>query len=162
MNDNEILLQQAMILFDRAYKHQIKGAYADAIALYERSIAIQPTAEAYTFLGWTYSMIELYHQAIDACNKAIEIDPDFGNPYNDIGAYLIEIGRPEEAVPWLEKAILAPRYDSPHLPHVNLGRVYEELGDNQSALAYYDRALELSPLHLPAHWAKHLLLGKLN
>ena len=31
-------------------------------------------------------------QAIDECKKAIRIDPTYGNPYNDIGAYLIERG----------------------------------------------------------------------
>ena len=36
------------------------------------------------------------------------MDPDFGNPYNDIGAYLIEMGRLDEAIPWLEKATLRP------------------------------------------------------
>jgi tetratricopeptide (TPR) repeat protein len=162
MNEEEILRERAIMLFDRAYKHQMKGEFGDAIALYERSIAAHPTAEAHTFLGWTYSMIELYHEAIDACYKAIEIDPDYGNPYNDIGSYLIELGRWEEAIPWLEKAIAARRYDSPHFPHMNLGRVYERLGDYQSALAYYNRAQEIEPLYLAAQGAKHLLLGKLN
>ena len=36
---------------------QMKGELADAILLYERSIEVHPTAEAYTFLGWSYSMI---------------------------------------------------------------------------------------------------------
>lgn len=151
-----------MMLFDRAYRHQMKGEFGDAIALYERSIEAHPTAEAYTFLGWTYSMMELYHEAIDACYKAIEIDADYGNPYNDIGSYLIELGRWEEATVWLEKAIAAGRYETPQFPHMNLGRVYEHLGDYQSALAYYNRALEIAPLYLVARGAKHLLLGKLN
>jgi tetratricopeptide (TPR) repeat protein len=30
--------------------------------------------------------------AIAECKKAVELDPDLGNPYNDIGAYLIEKG----------------------------------------------------------------------
>ena len=42
--------------------------------------------------------------AIAECKIAIAVDPDFGNPYNDIGAYLIELGREEEAVTWLERA----------------------------------------------------------
>ena len=32
-------------------------------------------------------------EAIEECYKAIDRDPDFGNPYNDIGAYLIEKGQ---------------------------------------------------------------------
>jgi hypothetical protein len=37
--------------------------------------------------------------------RAIQVDPDFGNPYNDIGAYLINLGRHDEAMAWLEQAI---------------------------------------------------------
>jgi len=33
------------------------------------------------------------------CKLAIGLDPDFGNPYNDIGAYLIELGQFDEAIP---------------------------------------------------------------
>jgi Tfp pilus assembly protein PilF len=54
--------------------------------------------------------------AIAECHRAIEIDPSFGNPYNDIGAYLIAKGELDEAVPWLEKAKTAPRYDPRHYP----------------------------------------------
>ena len=33
-----------------------------------------------------------------------EIDPEFGTPYNDIGVYLMERERLDEALPWLQKA----------------------------------------------------------
>lgn len=37
--------------------------------------------------------------------------PDFGNPYNDIGAYLIEKGDFDEAIVWFQKAMQARRYE---------------------------------------------------
>ena len=74
----------------------------------------------------------------------------------------IEQKKWKEAIPWLKKAINAPRYENRQYPHMNLGRVYEQLGDYQAALASYNRALEIDPLYMTAHWAKHLLLGKLN
>lgn len=151
-----------MVLFEQAYRSQIQGEVADAIVLYKRSIATYPTAEAYTFLGWTYSMLNRLDEAIEMCRKAIAADPTFGNPYNDIGAYLIEMGRWQEAIPWLEKATQAPRYQAPHFPHMNLGRVYEHLGRYRTALACYDRALEIDPLYLVATWAKTTLLAKMN
>lgn len=151
-----------MVLFERAYRRQMNGELADAIVLYRRSIATYPTAEAYTFLGWTYSMLNRLEEALAMCRKAIEVDPTFGNPYNDIGAYLIEMERWEEAIPWLEKATRAPRYQAPQFPYVNLGRVYEHLGRYRTALSCYDRALEIDPLYLPATWAKTALLAKMN
>lgn len=151
-----------MILLDRAYKHQMQGELADAIVLYERSLEIFPTAEAHTFLGWTYSMMERYEEAIAECKKAIAVDPAFGNPYNDIGAYLIELGQWEDAIPWLEQATKAPRYEAPQFPHMNLGRVYEHRGEYEHALAAYDQALALDPFYQTAIWAKYQMLGRLN
>ena len=162
MSDDEIMRQQAQVLFDQAYRQQMKGELADAINLYKRSIAIHPTAEAYTFLGWTYGMLRRYEEAIEMCHQAITADPSFGNPYNDIGAYLVEQEKWEEAIPWLEKAIKAPRYDARQYPYMNLGRVYEWLGRYRAALTCFDNALAVAPLYLPARWAKQSLLAKLN
>jgi Tfp pilus assembly protein PilF len=47
--------------------------------------------------------------AIAECHKAIETDPSFGNPYNDIGAYLMQKGKVDEAIPWFLRALDAPR-----------------------------------------------------
>jgi Tfp pilus assembly protein PilF len=162
MSDNEIQRQQAKILFDRAYRQQMKGELASAINLYKRAIAIHPTAEAYTFLGWTYGMLKRFDEAIAMCHKAIATDPDFGNPYNDIGAYLIEQKQWQAAIPWLEKAIQAPRYEARQFAYTNLGRAYEQLGQYPTAMTCFDNALAIVPLYLPARWAKQALLGKLN
>jgi len=162
MNEQEILQEQAMILFDRAYRHHLSGELGDAIELYRRSIALHPTAKAHTFLGWAYSVFGRYEEAIAECQKAIALDPDLGNPYNDIGSYLIEMEKWEEAVSWLERAVRARNYEMPHYPYVNLGRIYEHLGDTRTALACYQHALLLAPLYLPAEHARTRLLGKLN
>ena len=159
---DDISRQQANVLIERARRFQMKGEFAEAIRLYRRSLALQPTAEAFTYLGWTYSMMNRYQEAIDSCKLAIEVDDTFGNPYNDIGAYLIELKQWDEAIPWLEKAIFAPRYDARQYPHMNLGRVYEHLGRYKSALASYDRALEIDPYDRAAAWAKYRLVGELN
>lgn len=162
MNDYEIAQQQAMMLFDRAFRFQQQGELANAMLLYQRSIEMQPTAEAHTYLGWTYGMLGRHEEAIAECHKAIAIDPTYGNPYNDIGVYLIEQDEYVEAIPWLEKALAAPRYEAPQFPRFNLGRVYQKLGDYPEALRWYNAALEIDPLFLSAEWAKNLLLGKLN
>ena len=115
------LKQRAGEYFRRAYEHQQKGEYEDAIELYSHSIEAFATAEAYTFRGWAYSFQHNYTQAIADCKKALKIDPDFGNPYNDIGAYLIEQEQWDAAIPWFKKALAAPKYDSYFFPHFNLG-----------------------------------------
>jgi tetratricopeptide (TPR) repeat protein len=132
-------------LFQEAYEHQMEGELEAAIELYQRSIETCPTAEAHTFLGWTYSFQGKLDEAIEECKKAIAIDPDFGNPYNDIGAYLIEKSQHGEAIPWLKKAAVAKRYENCHFAHYNLGRAYIALELLNKARLEFERALKLQP-----------------
>ena len=134
-----------MRLFRQANALQFQGRLQEAVETYQRSIDTFPTAEAYTFLGWTYSWTGRIEDAIAESKKAIEVDPDYGNPYNDIGAYLLEMGREDEAIPWLRKAMAAERYESPHFPHLNIGRVWIRKGMWDDALAALHESLRLAP-----------------
>jgi Tfp pilus assembly protein PilF len=114
--------------------------FASAVELYKKSIEAHPTAEAHTFLGWTYSFMDRLDEAIEECLRAIQVDPEFGNPYNDIGSYLMKKGKVEEAIQWLEKAKAAPRYEPRHYPYLNLGRVYLALGRYEEAHREFTQA----------------------
>jgi len=126
------------------------GDFQQAIDLYTRSIDTFPTAEAYTFRGWTYSFLGDYDRAIAECLEAIKVDPDFGNPYNDIGAYLIEQEKWDEAIPWFKKAIEAKRYEARCYPHFNLGRVYEHQHKWEQARECYAQAYALDRRYVSA------------
>ena len=156
------LRQRAGEYFRRAYEHQQKGEFEEAIELYSHSIEAFPTAEAYTFRGWAYSFQGDYTQAIADCRRAIKVDPDFGNPYNDIGAYLIEQGQWDAAIPWLEKALAATRYDSYCFPEFNLGRVHEHKRDWRKARNHYLRALQLNRQYVLAFRALRRLQAMWN
>src|SRR5918911_1032453 len=142
--------REAIELFSRAFEAQQAGDYEEAIELYQRSIAVYPTAEAHTFLGWAYSFQERYDEAIDECLEAIRVDPTFGNPYNDIGSYLVAKGNLYDSVKWFKRALLAPRYESYAFPHMNLGRVYEQRGHLLKAARHYGLALEQEPRYAQA------------
>lgn len=161
MADSE-LKQRAGEYFRRAYEHQQKGEYEEAIELYSHSLEAFPTAEAYTFRGWAHSFQGNYTQAIADCRRAIKIDPDFGNPYNDIGAYLIEQGQWESSIPWFKKALAAPRYESYCFPHYNLGRVYEHRREWGKAREHYLRAFQLNRQYVLAYQALRKLQGMWN
>lgn len=123
----------------------MRGDLEGAISLYSESIGLYPTAEAYTFRGWAYSFMGRIDDAIAECRRAIEADPDFGNPYNDIGSYLMAKGEPDEAIEWLERAKTAPRYEPRHFPFMNLGRLYASKGMVRRAIAEFEGALEIEP-----------------
>ena len=136
---------KAMELIKRAMDHQMAGELEDSIRLYKESIALCPTADAHTYLGWAYSFQGRIDAAIAQCEIAIQIDPEFGNPYNDIGVYLMQQQKIDEAIPWLEKAKQAKRYEPRHFPYLNLGRVYVAKGMLQKALEEFRGALRLNP-----------------
>ncbi len=143
--DHKERVAKAMEFFQQAYRYQMDGELEEAVRLYRESIRHYPTAEAHTFLGWTFSFQGRYDEAIEECKRAIAVDPDFGNPYNDIGAYLINLGRLDEAIPWLEQAIQAGRYEAYHYPHCNLGRIYQTKGMLKKAVEEFEKALAIEP-----------------
>jgi tetratricopeptide (TPR) repeat protein len=154
--------REAIELFKRAYEAQQSNDYEEAIALYKRSIARYPTAEAHTFLGWVYSFQSRYDEAIEECLEAIRLDETFGNPYNDIGSYLIAKGDIWTCITWFKRALQAARYESYAFPHFNLGRVYEMRGRLLEAAKHYGLALEEQPDFAQAASALRRMQARLN
>src|SRR5436309_11506627 len=152
----------AVHLLKEAYKHQMDGDLEKAVEIYKKSIEACPTAEAYTFLGWTYSFMGRIDDAIAECRKAIEVDPTFGNPYNDIGAYLLQKGEIDQAIPWLLRALEAPRYESYCYPHMNLGRAYEAKRQWMEAKEEFRKALHERPDYTPAKQGLARIRAMLN
>ena len=148
---------RAYALWQQGLRLHVMGRYEAAVDRFRDSIAIRPTAEGHTYLGWSLSMLGQVEEALAECKKAIPLDPDYGNPYNDIGAYLIELGRPEEAIPWLEKAVAAKRYCCYQFPHFNLGRVLFAQGNLRAARRAFEQALRHDPGYVPARMAVEYL-----
>lgn len=137
--------ERAMELVQQAVQHQMAGDLEEAIRLYKESIRTYPTADAHTYLGWTYSFQGRIEEAIAECEAAIKTDPDFGNPYNDIGVYLMQQQKLDEAISWLEKAKTAKRYEPRHFPYLNLGHIYAAKGMINKAIEELRGALKFNP-----------------
>ncbi|MBI2162384.1 MAG: tetratricopeptide repeat protein [Candidatus Rokubacteria bacterium] len=159
---NSEQFRRATDLWQEAYRHQMEGDLERAIELYRRSIDVFPTAEAHTYLGWTLSFQGRLDEATRECVRAIEIDPDFGNPYNDIGCYLMQQGKLDEAIAWLEKAKQARRYEPRQFPYMNLARIYVKQGRWWEALREFEEAVRLAPGDAGLRRALHSLRARLN
>lgn len=148
--------------FNKAYYLHLNGSINDAVHYYKQSIKNYPTAKAHTYLGWAYSLLGNFEEAIEECKIAIELDPNYGNPYNDIGSYLLNLNRYDEAVSWFEKAINALDYSTRYYPYYNLGRIYEKRGEWFKAIQYYDDALNIKPDYEAAKFAFLRLTSMMN
>jgi len=142
---NEEKRQEAMERVGKAYQAHMKGRLEEAIGIYTESIELCPTPEAFTYRGWARSGLKDYEGAIADCHRAIDLDPEFGNAYNDIGAYYLDTGQPDEAVPWLRMALKARRYENYCFPYYNLGRILEGSGRLEEALRHYRKSLDENP-----------------
>ena len=136
---------EALSLCEEGTALLMTGDVDEAIRLFTRSLQLSPTAEAYTFRGWALSFAGRLDEAIEECRKAIATDPEFGNPYNDIGCYLMQKGELDSAVTWFEQAKKAPRYEPRHFPYLNLGRLHAARGDVSQAVIEFEGALEENP-----------------
>ena len=162
MDDKEKNTILSLDYFKKGYAKQLKGQLDKAANYFKKSIHYKPSAEAYTYLGWIYSLKGLYEEAIENCRHAIEINPDFGNPYNDIGAYLIRLKRYDEAIIWLQKALNAPKYDNYCYPLLNLGSIFEIRGEWLKAIELYEKSIHENPKYKPSQTALERLQGKFN
>jgi Tfp pilus assembly protein PilF len=137
--------ERARELWEQGVQHLTQGDFQSAIDRFNESLAVYPTAEGYTYRGWAISFLGHLEEAMEDCKRAIKLDPEFGNPYNDIGVYLMKKGHLDDAIPWLQKAKTAKRYEPRHFPFLNLGHIYMAKGDQMQALDEYVHALDLDP-----------------
>src|SRR6266545_827676 len=107
-------------------------------------------------------LAENYEEAIEECLEAIRVDETLGNPYNDIGSYLLAKGDTYSSVRWFKRALYAPRYESYAFPHFNLGRIYETRRKYLEAARHYGKALEQQPGFSEAASGLHRMQALLN
>jgi len=146
-------LTRAWEVLQDAYQAQMEGDYDRAVELYRSSLDLHPTAEAHTFLGWTYHFQGRIEDAIAECKLAIEVDPDFGNPYNDIGAYLIELGKFRGSHFLARTRHRSAALRARHFPHYNLGRAYLGKEMYGRAMTSFQEALKIEPRYSLARQA---------
>ncbi len=137
--------REAIRLMKEGMAHLDANRSEDACDCLEQSLSLHPTADAYTQLGRLQTMRGRFQDAIRMCYMAIDLDPDYGNPYNDIGVCLVRLEKFEEAMRWFEKAKLASRYGTPHFPYLNMGSMYVKLGRLARAYREFQKVLELVP-----------------
>lgn len=145
MTKSDFVALRAEKLLKAGLESVSAGDLRKALEDFKASAELHPSAEALTYWGWMEHHLGDTPAAIVLCKRAIEVDPTFGNPYNDIGSYLVSRGELDEAIPWFEKAKGAENYEPRQFPHMNLGKIY--LGRKQygQALLEFEAALEFAP-----------------
>lgn len=142
---DELSVRRAQKLMKRGLDAVSRGDVRFARENFQASANEYSTADAFTYWGWMEHHLGNTLIAIELCQKAIALDPEFGNPYNDIGSYLVSLGKEDEAIPWLEKAKSAKRYEPLQFPYINLGKIYLSKNMQVRALREFEAALQIAP-----------------
>jgi len=100
-----------------------------------------------TLIGWVYSILGNSEQAKNSCLRAIQVNPEYGPAYNDLGSYLLAEGEINESFKWFDLAKKAPIYHNREYPYINAGRAYMIKKDYKMALVEFNTALTLAPFH---------------
>lgn len=128
----------------------IEGRYESATERFREALAIQPSGRAHTWLAWSLSELGEKRRAVYHCRRSIEIDPAYPNAYNDLGSYLLDLGRPREAERWLRKAITFEDYCCPHYAYYHLARSLLLQGRIEAATEALGRSLAHRSNYRPA------------
>lgn len=121
-----------------------------AVALEELTLAseIHPRyAPAWYMLGLVYMDLKEDAEAERAFKKALDLDPASSEARNNYGWFLCQRGRIDEALTQFTIAVKNPRYETPEKAYVNAGLCSRKRGEEEAALDYFERALELAPDH---------------
>jgi TolB-like protein/Flp pilus assembly protein TadD len=126
---------------------------AAEMALTKALYAAPDHAWAHVTLGFTQIYTNRAAQGIAECERALALDPNFGDAHAGIGLAKIVIGRFEETETHVQDAIrLSPRdkYLSAWLVIAGLARLY--LGNDDKAVTCFRRSIETNRNHPPAQY----------
>jgi type IV pilus assembly protein PilF len=127
--------------------------YDDAISYYRRAIASDPDyTDAMNNLGVLYLELENWDEAIKCFNSALK-NPLYRSPekpLSSMGYAYFRKGEYSKAETYLKEALARNPIFS--IAYYTLGLVYVKDGDDNSAIGQFQKAIDLMPDYMDAHW----------
>lgn len=97
-------------------------------------------------IGYEYYKIGNYPRALEAYEKALEIDPNNAEILNGKGRVYYAMGETAQALIYFQQALAAaPDLSSEIVGYYNIGITFEKMLDDKQALQAYEQALSKSP-----------------
>lgn len=107
-------------------------------------------AKVHNALAFLYEKINLYDDAREHYETALDLAPDDSGGQNNYGRFLCERGEFEEGAALLSRAAAMPLNERPWMALTNLGRCQVSMGRPQEAAVSFRKALEAHAAYAPA------------
>ena len=122
-----------------------KESLARAMELAHKAISLDTSDPfAHAFLAYLYGVTRQYDKALSQVERAFALDPNFPDALFVMAQILTWIGKPEEAIPLLQKA-LRPN-PIPPVQYLNvLSAAYRVAGQYEKAIETSKKAVQRSP-----------------
>lgn len=148
-------------LFAQAVERQLQGRTAEALALYDAAIRVNPkAAAAHCNRGLLLQALSRTDDALASYDRAIVLQRDYADAHYNKAVALRSLNRIDEAVSSYDRAI---RFKPSHAEaHANKGNALRELGRPEEALRSLDRAIALKPDLVQAHYNRGNVLQDLK
>jgi len=135
--------------------------WAAALTYFQKATAKNPQyADAWFYIGYCYSELGRYQEAIEDCKQAIGIKPDFAEAHCNLGVAYGNLGRYQDEIESYKQAIRIKPDDA--AAHYNLGIAYRELGRYQEAIEAYKQAIRIKSDYAEAHFGLGIAYANLG
>jgi type IV pilus assembly protein PilF len=131
-----------------AYEYLRQGDYTTALKKAKKAVAKgAKNGNAHLVLALVYETLGENDSASAAYRRSLEVDPK--NPYalNAYGSYLCKLEEYQASLPYFDRALQNPLYQTPWVALANAGSCARKANLNDKAEEYLLRALERNPGH---------------
>ena len=145
--DTDSAKQNAEARYKIGVGYYSEGKVQQAFVEFQHAYELNPQNKEVLYLIGIIYMLDFDEtlKAIDFFQRAVKIDPDYSEAYNNLGYAHAKIGKFDAAIPFYKKAVSNLLYATPEKAFVNMGRAYYRLGRYDDAAAAYKEAIKRAP-----------------
>lgn len=121
---------------------KLDAAYDEAQKAIAIDASLSSAQDLLALVKWRWNDVS---GAEAAFQKAIALNPNDGDAWNNYGQFQCDQGRTHEGITSFGHALTAPRYQSQEGTLVNAGRCLDKAGEHDAAIKYYLASLQAGP-----------------
>jgi protein O-mannosyl-transferase len=144
------VIAAAMAMGGLTWRQCLTWRDTEALIAQAREAGTTSRGETLVYLGQLRERQHRFEEAGACYREAVRCNPQSSNAANNLGAYLVRRGHPQEGLPWLERAIaLDPRRCEAYR---NIGMVLARQGRLDEAARQFETALRINPYYIDARY----------